>query len=53
MPKGPKGQKRPAGVIGGAVMLMKIATGGIEESPEPGKAYASKGSLKGVKARQN
>ena len=31
MPKGPKGQKRPADVIGAAVMVMKIATGEIEE----------------------
>lgn len=26
MPKGPKGQKRPADVIGTAVKVMKIAT---------------------------
>ena len=32
MPKGPKGQKRPADVIGNAVTVMKIATGEIEES---------------------
>ena len=31
MPKGPKGEKRPADVIGGAVKVMKIATGEIEE----------------------
>ena len=31
MPRGPKGQKRPADVIGAAVMLAKIATGEIEE----------------------
>jgi hypothetical protein len=31
MPKGPKGQKRPADVIGAAVKVMKIATG---EEPE-------------------
>ena len=31
MPKGPKGQKRPADVIGDAVRVMKIATGEIEE----------------------
>ncbi len=28
MPKGPKGEKRPADVIGAAVKVMKIATGG-------------------------
>lgn len=31
MPTGPKGQKRPADVIGNAVRVMKIATGEIEE----------------------
>ncbi len=31
MPKGPKGEKRPADVIGAAVKVMRIATGEIEE----------------------
>ena len=31
MPKGPKGQKRPADVIGNAVKVMRIATGEDEE----------------------
>jgi hypothetical protein len=31
MPTGPKGEKRPADVIGAAVMVAKIATGEIEE----------------------
>jgi hypothetical protein len=31
MPRGPKGEKRPADVIGNAVHVMKIATGQIEE----------------------
>lgn len=31
MPKGPKGEKRPADVIGAAVMVGKIATGEIED----------------------
>ncbi len=31
MPKGPKGEKRPADVIGAAVKTMQIATGEIEE----------------------
>jgi len=31
MPKGPKGEKRPGNVIGGAVKVMKIVTGEIEE----------------------
>jgi len=32
MPKGPKGEKRPADVIGAAVMVAKIATGEITEA---------------------
>lgn len=42
MPKGPKGEKRPADVIGGAVLVGKIPTGEIapyiriQESHEPG-----------------
>jgi len=31
MPKGPKGQKRPADVIANAVLVMKIATGEAED----------------------
>ena len=31
MPKGPRGEKRPADVIGNAVRIMRIATGEIEE----------------------
>ena len=43
MPKGPKGQKRPANVIGNAVTVMKIATGEIEESgqTDDGKSKAA------------
>jgi hypothetical protein len=52
MPKGPRGEKRPADVISTAVHVMKIATGEIEESlPDPGKEYARKGGLKGGKRR--
>ncbi len=31
MPKGPKGEKRPADVVGAAVMVAKIATGEVED----------------------
>jgi hypothetical protein len=43
MPKGPKGQKRPADVIGNAVHVMRIATGETEESgqTEDGKSKAA------------
>ncbi|MDX6613844.1 MAG: hypothetical protein QOD75_3030 [Blastocatellia bacterium] len=32
MPRGPKGEKRPADAIGNAIMIAKIATGEIEET---------------------
>ncbi len=32
MPQGPKGQKRPADVIGNAVKVMRIATGEEDEA---------------------
>jgi hypothetical protein len=41
MPKGPKGQKRPADVISNAVHVMRIATGEIDES-----AFTSDGKNK-------
>ncbi len=34
MPKGPKGEKRPADVIGAAITVAKIATGEIEEQTD-------------------
>jgi hypothetical protein len=42
MPKGPKGQKRPADVISNAVHVMRIATGEIAETlTEDGKNAAA------------
>jgi hypothetical protein len=52
MPRGPKGEKRPADVIGNAVHVMKIATGEIEDTRSPPKSEtAKKGGLKGGAAR--
>jgi hypothetical protein len=52
MPKGRQGQKRPADVIGCAVMVAKIATEEIKDAkPLEGKEYARKGGLKGGKSR--
>jgi hypothetical protein len=52
MPKGPRGEKRPADVIGNAVHIMRVATGEAQETlPDPGKEYARKGGLKGGQAR--
>lgn len=50
MPTGPNGQKRPADVIGAAVMVARIATGEIEEKPakKTGKTRSGKA---GVAAR--
>ncbi|MEA2778569.1 MAG: hypothetical protein QOK29_113 [Rhodospirillaceae bacterium] len=50
MPKGPKGEKRPADVIGNAVHVMRIATGEIEEKLPERSAAAELGS-RGGKAR--
>jgi hypothetical protein len=42
MPRGPKGEKRPADVIGAAVMIGRIATGEIEDiTTEDGKNAAA------------
>jgi hypothetical protein len=41
MPKGPKGEKRPADVIGNAVKLMRIATGEETEEPETDRAKSA------------
>jgi len=54
MPRGPKGEKRPADVIGAAIMVAKLATGEIEESPpkDDGKDPAAKAlGAKGGRAR--
>jgi hypothetical protein len=50
MPKGPKGEKRPADVIGNAVKVMRIATGEEQEDITPANAAATLGKL-GGKAR--
>lgn len=50
MPKGPKGEKRPADVIGNAVKVMRIATGEETEEASAKSAAAELGS-RGGKAR--
>ena len=47
MPRGPKGEKRPADVIGNAVKVMRIATG--EEEETTGKLAPQR--AKGARAR--
>lgn len=54
MPKGPRGEKRPADAIGLAVMIGKIATGEIEDSVDATKSAAAQlGSLGGKKRAEN
>ncbi len=50
MPKGPRGESRPADLVGAAVMVARIATGEIKEhTREPsGKVHSG---LAGAKAR--
>ena len=43
MPRGPRGEKRPAAVVGCAVTVMKIATGEIEEEVPANRDIKAKG----------
>lgn len=47
MPKGPRGEKRPADVIGAAVKVMRIATGEeteeLDPAPSPGQQLGKLG----------
>ena len=53
MPRGPKGEKRPADVVGAAIAVAKIATGEIEKDvDDDGKNKAAvELGRKGGKAR--
>jgi hypothetical protein len=56
MPRGPKGEKRPADVIGNAVHVMRIATGEVSEfipqdDANPASSWAVKAGKKGGRAR--
>jgi hypothetical protein len=51
MPKGPRGEKRPADVIGAAVKVMRIATGEEEEELDRAKSAAAELGARGGKAR--
>ena len=54
MPKGPRGEQRPADAIGLAVMIGKIATGEIEDEVDATKSAAAQlGSLGGKKRAAN
>jgi hypothetical protein len=51
VPKGPRGEKRSADVIGAAIMVGRIATGEIEDKNAPAKSAAAELGSKGGKAR--
>lgn len=50
MPKGPRGEKRPADVIGAAVLVGRIATGEVEDFP-PATSEAVEAGRRGGHAR--
>ena len=56
MPTGPRGEKRPAGVIANAVHIARIATGEIEETYEDPAAEKTRRvsvTLKTTKAKKS
>jgi len=53
MPKGPRGEKRPADVIGNTVKVMRIATGEETEELAPVSPGAALGKLGGQARARN
>jgi len=51
MPKGPRGEKRPADVVGAAVLVGRIAIGEVEDTREPPKMSRAEIASRGGKAR--
>lgn len=51
MPKGPRGEKRPADAVARAIMVAKIATGEIEDEREELTSAAAQLGRKGGRAR--
>jgi hypothetical protein len=54
MPRGPKGERRPADVIGNAVKVMRIATGEETETPTaaPKRAKGGRARAKALSPEQ-
>ncbi len=48
MPKGPRGEKRPADAIGLAVLVGRIATGEVEDTTDEVKTTTGKGRAGGT-----
>jgi len=53
MPRGPRGEKRPADVIGNAVHVMRIATGAIEDNPSKAPKRAKGGKARAASLSAN
>lgn len=53
MPKGPRGEKRPADAIGAAIMVARIATGEVEDERELSSGAAELGRKGGRKRAEN
>lgn len=46
MTKGPKGEKRPADLVGMSVMVAQIATGEIQDNKKSGRVQSGKAGSK-------
>jgi hypothetical protein len=53
MPKGPRGEQRPADAVGRAILVAKIATGEVEDVRELSSAAAELGRKGGRKRAEN
>ena len=51
MPKGPRGEKRPADAVGLAVLVGRIAVGDEADTADDSKAHHREGGKKGGAAR--
>jgi len=51
MPRGPRGERRPADAIG-AVMVARIATGEVSESPEPKSGRTRSGAVSSARTKK-
>jgi hypothetical protein len=53
VPKGPRGEKRPADAIGAVIMVGRIATGEVEDAKELSSAAAELGRKGGKKRAES
>lgn len=53
MPRGPGGEKRPADVVGAAIMVARLSVGDLHETPDPPSGRVRSGRVGGTaRARQ-